>query len=255
MSAVPDAEQGGELERFTPQGELDQRHVDQLALVGLSPAFPDRVLELNEGLNWLSEGGSFRGFRFSLNPDEKYPKVDVEARYTSPYNVVVEADVDGRASLTIGPKWGNKSKGSAQLGYLRLDQLREFTDGYPTGETILLKATHIPDSYSKGTTPELTETPPEEDIDDITVPLEEIDSAADLEELGITPIHFKLDIGFVGSAASLAIAMRYLPEPRVEEPVFTLHEFKAEDKPETIEIVTGQLGQLLKKHFMRRGED
>lgn len=250
---VSPEETGRELERYVPKGELDQQQVEQLALVGLSSAFPDRVLELNEGLLWLGKRGSFRGFRFSLNPDETHPKVDVEARYTSPYDITIDADVEGHASLRIWPKLGNKTRGSGSLSYLRLDQLREFTDEYPTDETILLRATHKPDSYARSSDPAKDEVPPAGIIEDIAVPLTEVNTKSDLETLGITPIHFDLEIGFMGRTALLGIELGYADEDRVEEPVFSMREFHAEDTPQNIETVVGSFGRLLKKHFMHRG--
>lgn len=252
---VTPEESAGAVERYVPKGELDQQQAEQLALVGLSPAFPERVLELNEGLHWLGKKGSFRGFRFSLNPDEAHPKVDVEARYASPYDITIDADVEGHASLRIWPKLGNKTRGLGILSYLRLDQLREFTDDYPTDETILLRATHKPDSYARSSDPAKDEVPPEEIIEDIAIPLTEIKSKVDLEALGITPVHFNLDVGFVGRAAKLAIAMGYAHEDRVEEPVFVMYELHAEDSSKNIETVIGAFGKLLKKHFMSVGND
>ncbi len=243
-------ESGGALERFVPQGELDQRQVEDLASVGLSPAFPDRVRELNEGLVWFGKG-SFKGFKFSLSPDEKHPKVEVQARHVFPFIVEVDAHTDLTAALTIVPKYWEVG---AALHYLRLDQLREFTDDYPTDETIMLRAKHKPASYARSTDPSIDEVPPKKYIEDIVVPVVEVNSTGDLEDLGVAPIHFELDIGFVGRAASLAITMGYGPDDRVDQPVFRLMSLEAKDTAQNIEAVVGALGRLLKKHFLHRGD-
>ena len=177
---MSDAERHGtELERYIPQGELADRHAQELALVGLSPEFPARVGELNDALVQQGFDNSFSGFRFTLNPDEHRPKVDVDARYYFPYDVVIEANTAKSALLKIAPKDASRSIANA-----RLNHLREFLDSYPTDEVITLTATKRRNSYDK------------EAPKPINVPFSNINSIEDLTKLGITPAKFQLEAGF-----------------------------------------------------------
>jgi hypothetical protein len=217
---------GSELERYVAQGQLADRQEKELSLVGFSPDFPARVSELNDALTRLVDG-SFQGFRFTLHPDEKHPEVDVEARHFFPFSVVVEAQKSRRASLSVTPRSRYQTGG---LGYVRLSQLLDFTDAYPTGREMMLTAK------------------PRHSAKAVSTPLSEITSTSDFESLGITPSNFDLEVGFEDTATMLSIGFSYPIEPRIIEPVFNLTEVSATDSSERIETIIGSVAVLLSKN-------
>lgn len=220
---------GGELERYIPSGELADRQAQELALVGFSPDFPIRVRELNDALVQQGYDDSFSGFRFTLNPGEQRPKVNVEARYYFPFDVVVEADTTQNAQLSITPKGVHRS-----ITNVRFSHLRKFLDSYPTSEGITISARKRESSHY-----EVTPEP-------ITTPIADINSMEDLAKLGVTPAKFLLEAGFDTQEARLSILFGWRHHGEIAD-LLGIYSITAFDRAPSIENTIGSLATLLSR--------
>jgi len=232
---MSDLEQpGSAIERYIPTGELADRQADELALVGLSPEFPQRVTELNDALIEHGHSRTFNGFRFTLHPDVHRPKVDVDAHYYSPYQVVIEATKAGGASLSIAPKaWEYGS----HLAFTRLGHLKDFFEDYPTDEPIVLTSIRSRQSHD------------EPQPGPITVPLVEINSPNDLRDRGINPASGQLQLGFESQRyQSSGFSMNLGWHMRRDVPdLLAIESIKAHDRAPAIESVIGSIAVLLSR--------
>lgn len=101
--------------------EMPDKASQELAMLGLSTEFPEKMQSLNQSLadSIGNSHSNFAGYKFTLSPDAVRPIIETQQLYVYPFSVELEVSPNMRAVLNIQPKTE-----ASVLAAVRLDQLQ-----------------------------------------------------------------------------------------------------------------------------------
>ncbi len=101
--------------------EVPDRASAELAMLGLSPDFPERLADLNSALaeSMGNSDANFAGYTFTLSPDSTRPAIEAKQNFSFPFTVELNVSPAKKARLELTPKYGR-----SQLTSVSLDQLQ-----------------------------------------------------------------------------------------------------------------------------------
>ena len=164
--------------------EMPDRASEELAMLGLSPEFPERLQEMNAALADGAGNGqnNFIGYKFILSPDTIRPVVEAKQKYQFPFSVELDVSPAGRAKLELQPKYKE-----ATLTSVRVDQLQSIFGNIAVGFSIEVFEPFSDKLILTKPLEELTE----EDIADVN-PISEIRISAHDEPAADYPMKFTI---------------------------------------------------------------